>query len=267
MVSTASLAVMVFNMVFGVALPLFLLLWFKKRYNASIKAFLFGLLTMFVFAFVLESIMHSVVLATEAGKRILASTWGYAIYGGLAAGIFEECVRFITMKFFLKKETDNPHNSLMYGVGHGGIEMVVLLTVSMFNNFLYSIMVNTGHASIITNALEGEAKATLEATFNALIEYPAAKFLLAPWERVSAMAVQLSLSVLVWVAVTKGAKKIWFLFLAILMHACLDGMLLPLKNAGLSDVWLEVCVTVVAALYVCIAVFVWKKNLAKEETA
>jgi uncharacterized membrane protein YhfC len=266
MVSTASLVVMVINMIFGVALPVFLLLWFKKRHNASIKAFLFGLLTMFVFAFILESIMHSIVLSTGLGQSILASTWGYAIYGGLAAGIFEECGRFITMKFFLKKETDNPHNALMYGAGHGGIEMVVLLTMTMFNNLLYSIMINTGHASIITSALDDANKAVLEETFNTLIAYPPAKFLLSSWERVSAMAVQLSLSVLVWIAVTKGAKKIWFLFLAILMHAFLDGMLMPLKAAGLSDVLLEVCVMIVAAVYACIAVFAWKKNLAKEET-
>ena len=105
MVSTASLVVFVFNMIFGVTVPIFLLLWFKKKYNASVKAFLFGMVTMLVFAFVLEQIMHTVVFLSPLGAKIQANKLALALYGGFAAGIFEECGRFLCMKFLLKKET------------------------------------------------------------------------------------------------------------------------------------------------------------------
>ena len=248
MVSTASMTIMVFNMIFGILVPIFLMLWIKKRYNASIKAFLFGMLTMFVFAFILEQIVHTVVFFSPLGEKIQGKKLALALYGGFAAGIFEECGRFLCMKFMLKKEHDNPHNALMYGAGHGGFEMVYLLTLTMFNNLFYSILNNTGNASLITGVLEGEAKEQVEGIFTQLVEYPAWQFLLSPWERVSALIAQLAFSVLVWTAVVRKGKATWFLLLAILMHALLDGILVPLQGA-VPLVVIEVIITLVAIAY------------------
>lgn len=53
------------------------------------------------FAMILEQICHAIVL-TVTGDVIRDNIWLYAIYGGLAAALFEECGRWIAMKFCLK---------------------------------------------------------------------------------------------------------------------------------------------------------------------
>ncbi len=44
----------------------------------------------------------------------------YAIYGGLAAGIFEEFGRFFCMITVMKRFMYQRENSIIYGIGHGG---------------------------------------------------------------------------------------------------------------------------------------------------
>lgn len=60
------------------------------------------------------------------------------------AGLFEETGRFLAMRYVLKKEHGNAHNALMYGAGHGGLEMFVILSLGMINNLIYSVMINLG---------------------------------------------------------------------------------------------------------------------------
>ena len=53
-------------------------------------------------------------------EALTGNIWFYALYGGIAAGVFEETGRFTAMKFWMKKSLSK-ESSFMYGVGHGGI--------------------------------------------------------------------------------------------------------------------------------------------------
>ena len=48
------------------------------------------------------------------------------LYGGLMAGVFEETGRYVSFKWFLKKET-RIQDGLSYGIGHGGIEAMLIV--------------------------------------------------------------------------------------------------------------------------------------------
>lgn len=58
MVSWLSIAFMVMNMVLGVAIPIGLMLYLKKKYRLSVMPFWIGSITMVLFALVLEQIFH-----------------------------------------------------------------------------------------------------------------------------------------------------------------------------------------------------------------
>lgn len=89
--------------------------------------------------------MHSLVLLKmgPVSKALSENLWLYALYGGLAAGLFEETGRYLTMRFLMKGKWTR-ENALMYGAGHGGLEAVLILGMASVNNLIYSVMINTG---------------------------------------------------------------------------------------------------------------------------
>ena len=154
MVSNLSIVFIIINMILGIIIPTVLLVYFKKKYKASIKSFLVGCAVMFVFAMVLEQIVHSVVLGSPVCFKLQNHLSLYALYGSLMAGLFEETGRLLAMRYVLKKDIDNNHNALMYGAGHGGFEMCMVLTIGMLNNLIYSIMINAGQTQALMAPLE-----------------------------------------------------------------------------------------------------------------
>ena len=48
--------------------------------------------------------------------------WGYALFLGFTAGLFEEVGRYLAFTTILKKRLDWK-NAVAFGIGHGGIEI------------------------------------------------------------------------------------------------------------------------------------------------
>ena len=114
-VPTLSVAFMALATLYSFAAPILLLIYYRKK-GADILPFFIGCIVFVIFALILESLMHQLVLKVlPVGKTILGNTLLYALYGGLAAGIFEETGRFLAFKTVLKKKLGNDRNALMYG--------------------------------------------------------------------------------------------------------------------------------------------------------
>ena len=118
MVSTSSLILMALNAILSTAVVVGLAWWLIRKHHARFSTILIGAGTFIVFALILESIMHQMVLKGPGGAGILGNTLLYAIYGGLAAGIFEETGRFISMKYLMRDEPSGPIPGVAYGIGH-----------------------------------------------------------------------------------------------------------------------------------------------------
>ena len=185
-VSSASMVGMVISLLLSVGLPIFLCIFIYKKTKAWVPAFFIGCGIFVGFAMILEQICHAIVL-TVTGSVIRDNIWLYAIYGGLAAALFEECGRWIAMKFCLKKHLTR-ENALMYGAGHGGIEAFLILGMSSMT------------------ALEPAQQEVTYHQLSVLWITPAYQFYLAPVERISAIALQIALSILVYSAVKTGRK-------------------------------------------------------------
>ena len=65
------------------------------------------------------------------------------------AGVFEECGRFIVMKYIMKKNRTR-ENSVLYGIGHGGIEIIAVVLPSMISYLVIAVEFSSGD---ITTAL------------------------------------------------------------------------------------------------------------------
>lgn len=98
-------------------------------------------LAFIIFALALESFAHEYFLSgtTALSRAILNNPLLYAVYGGLAAGIFEEFGRFFCMMTVMKRFMYQRENSIIYGIGHGGIEAVILGSFTMLQNLMIAI--------------------------------------------------------------------------------------------------------------------------------
>lgn len=258
-VPSLSIAFMIVDMAAGILLPLFLFFWFRKKYHCSWQAFLTGCLVFLLFAMVLERIVHYLVLQVlPVGPVITGNIWLYGIYGGLAAGLFEESGRYLAFRTVLKKFQDNDANALMYGAGHGGFEMFLLITLGMLNNLIYSILLNTGNTQAVTSALSGDALNTVQAAFTQLTGTSPWLFLLSLAERGAALTAQIAMSVLVWFAAKRGGKCFLLFPLAILFHFLLDAVAVICSPYLANTALVEGIIWVMAIGIAFVSLTVWR---------
>lgn len=261
MVSQSSIIMMAVVAIVGIIIPAALCIYFKKKYNCSLKAFFIGCGVMFVFALTLEQLVHMLVLTSPVGVAIQSNIWMYGLYGGFMAGLFEETGRFVAFKFLLKKERENDHTGLMYGAGHGGFEAFYLLTLTMATNLSYAMTINAGQVDALLTSVPAESQGAMMGVIASLTGTAPAMYLVSIIERGAAVIVQLGLSVLVWFAV-KNAKKIWLFPLAIALHMLLDFVAVVVNGLTQNIVLVEVLIWVMALGIAAFARSIWKKNKA-----
>lgn len=188
-----------------IAVPLGTMLFLHKRGGAW-TTFLIGAGTFVLFAMVLEQLFHALVLFSGVGAVIQGNIWLYGLYGGLAAGLFEETGRFLAFRFPLRSR-QNRVTSLAYGIGHGGIEAFLIAGLTMVNN----LIVGLTYANAETIPPE------IAASVETLLTIPAGTFLWSGFERLYAIALHMALSVLVFACVRTNRR--WLYPVAILIHA------------------------------------------------
>lgn len=196
--------------IFAFAMPLGLMIWWKKRCDLSLKPFIIGALCFILFALVLEQAAHSFFLITEnpVSAKINSTPWLRVLYGALAAGIFEETGRLFGFRVMLRNDKKK-EVSAAYGIGHGGIEAVMTLGVTYVMLTLFSFGIRFGDSG--TDAAFSEALQNLSAV----------NLCLAMLERTSAMMLHIGLSVLVFLFTVQPGKRFFFP-LAVVLHALCD---------------------------------------------
>ena len=258
-VPTLSILFMALAALFAFAAPIVLLIYYKRK-GAEILPFFIGCAVFIVFALILEALAHKLILKGSLGQTIQGNILLYALYGGLAAGIFEETGRFVAFKTVLKKKLGNDRNALMYGAGHGGIEAILTLGLAYIGNIVMSVLINAGQTDMLTATATGEAAEQLKAVLDSLVTTAPWTYLLAIVERALAITTHICLSVLVFFAVKKPDKG-WLFPTAILLHAALDGVMVILA-AHLPTVAVEGCLAVMVLGLVLLARAVWRQNAA-----
>ncbi|GAA0084305.1 YhfC family intramembrane metalloprotease [Clostridium sp. CTA-7] len=219
MVSILSITFMVFSLLVSVGLPIGGLIFLKKKYNVSIKIFFIGAIAFFVSTQLLEAPIHFYFLKlnNETSGFLLNTPIAYMLYGGLMAGIFEETARFISFKFLIKDR--DLLGGITYGVGHGGIEAILIGGIGSLNSIVYAMLINRGgFESIMEGALV--PKEVISATYNQFVNSSPFIWGAPGVERILAILIQIALSIIVLYSV-KERKYIYYV-IAILLHAVIN---------------------------------------------
>jgi uncharacterized membrane protein YhfC len=208
-----------------ILLPIVIMLWLKRRFKVSWKLFGVGMLT-----FIGSQVVHIPLLI---GVRRLAEPFlpPYvitvtanllnAIILGLLAGICEETARLVGY-YYLKDRAKAYPAALALGDGHGGME-AILIGLSLLIQSILILWVSKSGVSMLGITPQNALAYTDAAWYVPLISL---------FERLTAMSIQIALSVMVWRAFTRRAWG-WFAG-AILYHAFIDALAVALVSFGYS---------------------------------
>ena len=166
--------------------------------------------------------MHALVFA--AIPNLPSKPMLYTIYAVLAAGVFEELGRVCGFAVLQASDRrpDGVGRALGAGIGHGGIEAMLLVGVGMVSSLVTSVsIINAGASEAFLAGLPDAQRDIVARQFELLINTPAPFYLLSIGERTIAIALHIALSVLVWMAFT-GRIRRWWILGAILAHALAD---------------------------------------------
>lgn len=261
MVGPASLVFMVLSMLISVFVPIGLAIYFYRKYRVSLKAVLAGALVFVVFQLITRIPLLTVLSNQLWYQRLALSLVFLALFLSLTAGLFEEVGRYLGFRYFLIKELVWK-NGIAYGIGHGGIESIVLVGLTYVNNIVISIMINTGTFDRLIAPLIGAAEA--EYIRRQLVDLPPAVFAMAGIERLFAIVIQIALSLVVLYAVKN--RKIIFLIYAILLHALVNIPAIFIVGEGLSPWYAQLYLFLLAAAGAVFTVR-FKKRLDNGEAA
>jgi uncharacterized membrane protein YhfC len=218
MVSTSVIASLAFYTIlpplFGVAIFLIC----RGRMTLSVRNIAIGAVTFFLFSQVLEAILNHYVLSINAVTVgwMQLHPYGFALYASLAAGLFEETGRYLAMRF-LVKDTGNPGTAVAYGLGHGGIEAILIGSMSIVVPLVYAVKLYMGQDAQLIAILGPEGLAQVRTDLQSI---PHVMFIMQMVERLIALMLHIGLSVVVWRAVQQ--RQLAWLALAVLLHTAID---------------------------------------------
>lgn len=258
-ISGASTAITTLAVTAGVLflLPLVCVFVWKKHCGkaVSFRPLFIGAAGFLVSARVLELGVHMVCIVQDnpVSRFINGNTLVYMLYGALMAGIFEECGRYVIIKFLMKKNKTR-ENMVMYGIGHGGVEVWAITLASILSFLSIAAVLARGgiEAALpvlgITGEVPEELAGSVAAVVSSVANYSAAGAVLTILERVGAMAAHISFTIIVAYGVLKQKKQ--YLPLAVLAHALVDA--LPalyqrgVVSMAVSELWLFAWAAVLA---------------------
>lgn len=215
MVNNMSIIFMIISTVICFGLPIGLAMYFYKKEKISFMSVGVGALI-----FIVSQISTRLPMLNYLNDKgwfvqsIKSNTIIYVVFLALTAGIFEEVGRFIGFKYLLKNKL-NWKNGIAFGIGHGGIEAILLVGMTYVANIIFSISINSG--SFYTLVEKAPQIAGLK---EILVTTPSYMFMLGGIERIFAILLHMAMTMIVLEGVIKNDKK--YVLYAILIHALVD---------------------------------------------
>lgn len=267
MINNTQLAAIILFLVLGIGIPCLLPILIHKRY-LRLKALpvFIGAGAFILFAMVLESLLHLYVLKVNSTTiKLLENPWLYALYGCLAAALFEETGRLLAFKILLKKYR-SPSDGIAYGLGHGGIEFILIGGLGAINILIMAIMINRNTFDNLFIGKPIEPDKVIEIK-NSILDLGFTNVLLGLFERCMAVLLQLGMSMIVFYGIV--TKKIQYYFFAMLLHITADFPAALSQKGVVSPKWIVELILIpfaIGALYIAIKLFKKLKQRDQESS-
>lgn len=278
MVSISSMVSIIITLCICTVLPVGLYVWYgiRNRGKGVWLAWAIGAAGFVVFQLIIRIPVLSIIQLLPGFADFVSCN--YVLYltilAATAAG-FELAGRYAAARI-LKQLTYQ--KSVAAGLGHGGIEAILLIGMTYVNNIIYAVMINTGVYDKVVEqtAATGVPEATVKALWDvkeALLTTEWSVFLLAGYERILTMTIHVGVTVLLYYCISRGRTAVG-LIASFVIHgatdfvsALLSGLATPymgnVVSTGTSYVFVYIFLTVMAAVMATVVVLtgkMWRKG-------
>ena len=264
-VGKSSIPSLIVTVILMVAIPVAFFLCWRRKHKGQTKILwlIAGAVGFLVSARVLELGVHYFcILADNPVSRFISgNTAAFVLYGTAMAGVFEECGRHVILKYVMKKDRTR-ENAVLYGIGHGGIEILAVLLPSMILYLAVAVLFSQGDTenALHTLNITGETAAAALPSVRAAAAFDYSMMAMNVIERLFAMLLHIGLTVIVYHGVVNAGRG--WLPVAILLHMLMDTFP-ALYQRGLVPLWsVEVWVAVWTAVTVSVAVKLYRRMKA-----
>ena len=244
MVSISNIIALIVTGVGCFAIPIVAFILVRRKSKNVTGALIAGVFSFVVLQMVIRIPILQIVLpkmdwfANLPNRSILL----YALFLGFTAGLFETTGRYLTLKFFIKEKTSY-YAGISHGIGHGGIEAILIVGINTLIYAGYAFLINRGMFDKIVeaSAVGGSADLVREqmlALKQTLVDGSAGTTLLGLLERFLVFFVHVGLSVMVAEGIVKRRGLLYSLF-AIFIHGALDTLAVLLLYANWNPLAME----------------------------
>ena len=240
MVSSSKLIAMIVTLCITLILPVIVAVVYsiKNKGKKVWKAWLIGAAGFFVLQMLIRVPILSVVSTLPSFAVFVTNNYIlYCLLLALTAALFEVVARLGVAKILQKNISYE--RAFAAGLGHGGIESMILVGMTYINNLLYSFMINSGTFDVMvaqvqaTNTMTPEQMEQLNSVKIALIKTGTGAFYLAGYERILTMVCHAAMSLLVCYMVYKK-RAVLGVGIAFVIHFCID-FVSPLINGMATE--------------------------------
>lgn len=257
-IGKSSIPSLIITIVLMIAIPVVSLIYWRRKHRqqTNIGYLIAGIIGFMVSARVLELGVHYLCIINDnrISRFINSHTLAFVLYGITMAGVFEECGRYIVMKFILRKNR-TAENAVLYGIGHGGIEILAVLLPSMILYLVVAVLFSSGdveNALSVLNINEENASSALPSVL-AAASFDWQLMAMNVIERILAMIAHIGLTVIVFYGICNA--KLRFLPMAIILHMLMDTAP-AMYQRGLLPLW---AVELWAAIWIVLIAFIARR--------
>lgn len=229
--------------VLAIVLPLVFALWARWRLKASWRYLGYGALIFLVFQ-VLTRIPLIVIAQRALGPQLAASRGlqaaGLAVLV-LTSGLFEEVGRYVGYRWLLRKQPKTWAGGVVYGIGHGGFESLIIVGVPTLLTLANLILL----PSVLPSLPQAQRELVTQ-QLAAVGATPEWLSLIGGYERVWTMFIHIALSLVVLQVFLR--TNIRWLWVSIGLHALVNVVVFisllgldPATQVIISEAWVTVC--------------------------
>jgi uncharacterized membrane protein YhfC len=244
-----------FSIAFVIVYPIVLAILAHRQLRLGWRYVGYGAIVFFVFQLITR--VPAVQLIQAAiGPQLKASPvlmWSWLVLLALSAGVFEEVGRYVGYRLFMRGEDKTWPKAVMFGIGHGGLESVLLVGGLM----ALALISLWAAANGGLNQLPEDQRAAATQQLQTLNAQPGWTALLGAWERLWTVPIQVAFSVIVLQVFRRG-KLAWLLW-AILGHAFVDLVAVGLQQILGPGLTGSLLIEVVVAVFGLMAIWIiWR---------
>jgi len=254
MVSTFTIIGLVFTTTLCFGFPIASYIFLRRKGNYTARAIGAGMLSFFLFQIVLRIPLLQLIGTQDFYIELTENHLAISLVLGFTAALYETVGRLVFMKLILRGK-ESYHTGLAHGVGHGGIEAILLVGVNYIIYILFSFMINAGTFEVaVLETSTGLALEQFTALRDTLIDSSSGLFFVSGIERLFTMVIHIGLSVLLMEGIARR-KVLKYFLLVLLIHTALD---FSVSYMGLSEMSIWIIELMVLAFSIGLGVYVLK---------